>query len=260
MNANIAYAALLGRLLQQQPSVSPRGMKIREFLAFQSIIDASNPVITVVGRKISEKFRYAEAAWILSGDNRLSSIGPFAKKIKEFSDDGERFFGAYGPKVVDQLSYVAQKLSQDIDTRQAVMNIWRENPGLTKDVPCTLSLQFLARNGQLNCVATMRSSDAWLGWPYDIFNFSMVTWAVCLHVRKLTATMVKGEVKLNPGVLILTAGSQHLYERDVDNAKGVLENARIEEPKFPITPFSEIESVDDLIHELWAGAHLAAES
>lgn len=253
MNTNIAYAMLLGNLIHQPQVVSPRGMPIRELLAFQSIVDMSAPRVTMAERKILEKFQFGEAAWILSGDNRVSTIGPYAKKISGFSDDGQRFFGAYGPKIIDQMSYVAQKIAQDVDTRQAVINIWRENPGLTKDVPCTLSLQFLVRRGALNCVATMRSSDAWLGWPYDVFNFSMVSWAVCMHVHA-----IKPELTLVPGVLFLTAGSQHLYERDVEAAKGVLENGRLQDPKVATPRFSCRTQVDDFVASLWECAVQAA--
>lgn len=251
---NLAYINLLRHLLLQNPTVSPRGMQIRELLAFQSIVDMANPMVTLAKRKVSEKFRYGEASWILSGDNRVSSIGPYNGIIAGFSDDGERFFGAYGPKVVDQISYVCQKIVQDQDTRQAVINIWRENPGLTKDVPCTLSLQFLVRGGLVNCVATMRSSDAWLGWVYDVFNFSMVSWLVCLHVRSMT----KGAVRLLPGTLILTAGSQHLYERNVEDAKGVLEDGTLVNLKVPLPPFAEFENPDAFIHTLRTLADAAA--
>ena len=57
-----------------------------------------------------------------------------------------------------------------------IINIWRENPRSSKDIPCTLSLQFFLREASdqlwLHTIATMRSNDAWLGVPYDTFNFN----------------------------------------------------------------------------------------
>lgn len=246
-STNKEFTSLLGRLLNACET-SPRGIKTRELLAHQTTIRMADPRVTLAARNIGEAFRYAEAAWILSGDNRVSTIGPYAKMIKTFSDDGIRYFGSYGPKVVDQLSYVAQKIVQDSDTRQAVMNIWRENPGPTRDVPCTLSLQFLVRNGELHCVATMRSSDAWLGWPYDVFNFSMIAWAVCIYVRQISGQ------EYRPGFLFLTAGSQHLYESNFSAAKGVINDGTENDAGFPLANPHSYGSVDALVQHLWETA------
>jgi thymidylate synthase len=233
-------------------------------MAHQSVIDMTNPCVCLTGRKLSEAFRFAEAAWILSGDNRVSTIAPFSEKIAQFSDDGHRYFGSYGPKVVDQLSYCAQKLQLDSESRQAVINIWRENPGQTRDVPCTLSLQFLIRQGRLNIVATMRSSDAWLGWPYDVFNFSMIGWAMCLYLRDLRGPGRSEEGLPSPGVLFLTAGSQHLYQTNLTQAEEVLEHGKVFRPRISLPPFEEWVTsskgqnlVDDFVRDLWILANSA---
>lgn len=278
MNASNEYKRLLSCLLQTGASASPRGMDTKELLAYQSIVDTNEPRVCLVGRKLSEAFRFAEAAWILSGDNRVSTIKPYSEKIGDFSDDGHRYFGSYGPKVVDQLSYVAQKLAADFDTRQAVINIWRENPGQTRDVPCTLSLQFLLRQGVINCVATMRSSDAWLGWPYDVFNFSMITWAVCLYLRDLggrskSTLFVDPDRAPTPGALFLTCGSQHLYQQNWDKATEVLDHGQTYNPRIALPPFSEWTSlkgapieldgrsrVDEFVRGLWILAERAREA
>lgn len=158
-------------------------------------------------------FLAAEAAWILSGSNRVAEIKPFAKSIATFSDDGRFFDGAYGPKFVEQVGWVARKIDSDPATRQAVATIWRERPGSSKDVPCTVALQWLVRDGLLRCVATMRSSDAITGWPFDVHNFSMMSAYLALMLRER-----EGFRDLRLGDLTLIAGSQHLYERDRDLA------------------------------------------
>lgn len=251
METNIEWRNLLAGILLGWES-APRGMLIKEKLANQTTIDMHWPCVTVPERKISRKFQFAEAAWILSGDNRVSSIAPYNKNISPYADDGQRYFGAYGPKIVDQLPYVVAKLMQDSDSRQAVINIWRENPPVTKDVPCTISMQFLIRNGQLHCVTTMRSSDAWLGWPYDVFNFSMVARAVIIYMRSLGYSK-----PLELGTLILTAGLQHLYQQHWEKAREI---AKESEPLneeagcrviFPIKAF---ESVDHFVETLWRAA------
>lgn len=158
----------------------------------------------------------AESYWILTGDNRVSTISYYSKQIKEFSDDGLHFAGAYGPKVVAQFPFILDAFREDPQTRQAVINIWRESPRSSRDIPCTLSLQFVYRSNRLHCIATMRSSDIWLGWVYDVFNFSMIS-AYVLECLKKINPMLFGSAKL--GNLYLTAGSQHLYEDDFEKAK-----------------------------------------
>ena len=70
----------------------------------------------------------AEALWILSGDNKVETIAPYNKNIKQFSDDGIIFQGAYGPRIISQLDYVIESLRKDRESRQAVLTIWNPNP------------------------------------------------------------------------------------------------------------------------------------
>jgi thymidylate synthase len=196
---------------------SPRGKQIRELLCHRSIVDMNYPCVTVNAREMGFRFLMAEAAWILSGDNRVSTISPYAKAISKFSDNGYVFQGAYGPRVTEQLRYVTETLMGDMFSRQAVINIWRENPRDSRDIPCTLSLQFLIREDKLNrlrlhVIATMRSSDLWLGWVYDVFNFSMIAAWVALRLREMS----EGAKVLELGNLYLTAGSQHIYSTNDD--------------------------------------------
>ncbi len=197
---NLQYVTTKGSL------VNPRGKETREVLGNRSVVDMRFPCVTIRQRKMGFRFLAAEAHWILSGDNRLETIAPYAKHIKNFSDDGYRFQGAYGPRVSEQLRFVCDTLAEDPSSRQAVINIWRENPRQSKDIPCTLSLQFLIRDGEINCVATMRSSDLWLGWVYDVFNFTMIASWVALRLREMSPTLTP-----QLGLLYLTAGSQHVY-------------------------------------------------
>lgn len=162
--------------------------------------------LDLVDRNVNVNFMFAEAAWIISGSNRLSGVTPSMKAYANFSDDGVFLRGAYGPKVVDQLGYVVDSIEKDNDTRQAVMNIWRERPGPSKDIPCTTTMQFLLREGKLNMVTTMRSQDIILGFTYDVFTFSMVAKAVQLLLKE------RG-VDVELGTLFLNAGSMHIYER-----------------------------------------------
>lgn len=88
MSANIKWRALLSHLLQGGDEVSPRGKTTKERLCHTTRWDMSSPVITCPIRKLGYRFMVGEAAWILSGDNRVSSIAPHARQISQFSDDG----------------------------------------------------------------------------------------------------------------------------------------------------------------------------
>jgi thymidylate synthase len=152
-----------------------RGLQTMEILSHQTEVDMSYPIVTLKARKLGYKFMCAEAWWILTGQNTVETIKPYSKEIERFSDDGVYYNGAYGPRIVDQLTYAVDCLAKDPSSRQAIIEIWRPNPRDSKDVPCTIAVQFLIRDNHLYCIDTMRSSDLWLGWPYDIFNFTMLS-------------------------------------------------------------------------------------
>lgn len=211
--APYGWKFLLTELLAASSTVSPRGHKTLELLNHTTSVQLSRPIVTQVERNLSYRLMAAEALWILSGDNRVYSLSRYAKKYEEFSDEGIFLRGAYGPKVVDQLPYIFEAFKNDLQTRQAVLTTWRERPAPSRDIPCTISMQFLIRRWELHMIVSMRSSDAWLGWPYDVFSFSMIAFYVALMLKKLGITNVI------LGSLWINAGSQHLYERDLDGAR-----------------------------------------
>lgn len=184
--------------------VKPRGMRVKEKQPGSYSVPMP-AYISLVSRKVNRSFMFAEAWWILSGSNRVSDITPYMTYYKKFSDDGVFLRGAYGPKITDQLGYVVDTLNYDKDTRQAVLNIWRERPGESKDIPCTISMQFFIRNNKLNLVTTMRSNDIVLGFTYDVFTFSMVAKAVQLLLAERNTLVELGTLTVN-------AGSLHIYE------------------------------------------------
>lgn len=211
--ATEAWLALIAEVSLEGRVSHPRGMKIREIVNNSVQVDMCFPVVLTKHRKLSYEFMAAEAWWILSGRRDVESISRHCKAIKNFSDDGETFFGAYGPKITKQIEYVVETLKRDRDSRQAVLTIWRENPPITKDVPCTVSVQWLIRDGLLHCIDTMRSNDVWLGFPYDVFNFSMLSWSILERLRD------EG-IDVQLGTLFLNAGSHHMYEKNLETLAG----------------------------------------
>ena len=209
---NLKYKKKLWEVYREPDFIcKPRGLKITEKLNNSWIIDMDDPIITIPERKLSYSFMFGEAAWMLEGRNDVESVSKYVDGVKRFSDDGVTFFGAYGPKIITQTSYIVDTLTKDKDSRQAVLNIWRENPRSSKDIPCTLSLQFFLREASddlwLHTVATMRSNDAWLGTPYDTFNFSAISFYIVCHLNK-------AGIKCKLGSLNIQAGSRHIYEND----------------------------------------------
>jgi thymidylate synthase len=195
--------------------VAPRGRNTLEIMQRTIAVNMCKPVLTVPLRNMNYKFMAAEAYWILTGDDRVETIAPYNSRISEFSDDGVKFFGAYGPKIISQLQYVVDKLIADPDSRQAGLTIWRENPPATKDYPCTVAIFCNIRDGKLNLNVFMRSSDLWLGVPYDVFNFSMLAHFICCKLNEQRTP----ENYISPGTLFLTAASSHLYEHNCSDAR-----------------------------------------
>lgn len=232
MNANTAWLSTLQAVVGLGEPVAPRGQMTKEILHQTTTLDMLRPVVTSKARKMNYQFMAGEAHWILSGDNSVEGIAPYNKHIGQFSDDGKIFAGAYGPRIIAQLDYVVGKLLQDTETRQAVMTIWTPNPGPSKDIPCTVAFAFQIRHRRLQVSAFMRSSDVWLGLPYDVFNFSMLAYMVCsLYNFRLHN---QADLHIIPGVLNLTAASSHLYQQHWDMAMECMTEGPGDDQKEPI--------------------------
>ena len=241
-SATVAWLHILQHLVaQRHNAVAPRGQRTVELLHNSVAYPIARPVVVAPTRKLSYKFMAAEAMWILAGDDRVETIAPYNPNIAQFSDDGVTFAGAYGPRIEEQISYVVRKLLDDRDTRQAVLTIWRPNPAASRDIPCTVSMTFNIRAGRLNAHVFMRSSDAWLGVPYDFFNFAMVAARVAwLYNFNLMNEEPRNPDVIEPGLVYWTAASSHLYERDLEDARHVLKT----------TPSVGADDVDPLPAEL----------
>ena len=264
----IVWRELLHELLSRGAEVAPasaggdwRGRTTKELIGYQTRVDMTRPVVAAPLRKLGYRFLAAEAAWVLSGDNQLATIEPYAKNLRKLSDDGRTLSGAYGPPFITQVPYVVQTLAADSASRQAVIVIFHPRPGRSNDVACTLTLQWLIRAGKLNCVATMRSSDAWMGWVYDVFTFSMMSAYVALAMRDYDRCMSPNEpirhakpADLQLGTLYLTAGSQHLYKIDEELAQECVND---DEVLFDVEPIDlyQFESPNALISQLWCVAN-----
>lgn len=211
-SANTAWFCTLSSILDYGLEVSPRSQLTKELLNNCFAFKMNSPVSYHFTRKLSYKFMAAEALWITSGSNSADDIVPYNKHIAKFSDNGEIFNGAYGPPFNEQLPYVVRSLQEESTTRQAVMTIWNRRPEPSRDIPCTVAMAWNIRDGELNCHVFMRSSDAWLGLPYDMFNFTMMTARV--------ASKLGFEVE--PGLMYMNLVSSHLYEQHWEKSEEIV--------------------------------------
>lgn len=129
-------------------------------------------------RKISERYSEAELNWYWSGDNSCETIGKYGKMWLSLTDDGKTNNSAYGYILekkygFDQIQQIIELLKNDCNSRRAVLNI--SDPAInritTKDMQCTIALQFLIRKNKLEMTVYMRSNDVYFGLPYDYIYF-----------------------------------------------------------------------------------------
>lgn len=201
--ANDLFVEVLDYVCSSGDHVAPRGFETREIRGASLLLtDPACNLVTV--KSLNVRFAVAEFLWILTGQNRLDLIDKFNGEIARYSDDGRHLSGAYGPPVADQLPWVIKQLEDQEDTRQALLTIWRPRPGPSADVPCTISMQFMLRDGALEMVVFMRSNDLWLGFPYDLFVFTMIQ------------RYVAHAVGVPAGPYHHHVGSLHVYERNLD--------------------------------------------
>lgn len=160
--------------------------------------------------------------WMISGRSDFNFINYYNINAPQFSYDLRQIEGAYGPRLFGagayrQIPRIIENLQQKATSRRTVAVVFdAAHDNRTRDravgpdgkkregeIPCTLSLQFLLRDGKMNCITTMRSQDAYGLLPQDVFHFTMF--------QELVAASVKAEV----GEYLHQAGSFHYYPERV---------------------------------------------
>ena len=188
--------------------------------AITIIEDPTRCILKSPIRKLPMRYMVGELLWYLSGNSSLDAIRLYTAAWNRMSDDGKYVNSNYGNRIqlatceysgeiFDQMEMVRQMLIKDPASRQAVIHIKQARNLLkhpTKDVNCTVCLQFFIREEKLYMTTYMRSNDLWMGFPNDIFQF--------------TAMQIYLAMRLGVGLGTYThiAGSLHLYERDYKTA------------------------------------------
>jgi len=242
-NLNHLWWDALKQIMMQGSELDSRAGNTKEILGFQTVL--TNPLKNILlgfpERKFSLSYACAEMLYYLSGTNKIEMIEAYAPSYKNFAEKGLAY-GSYGarwrynpgfvqenqiffhPNGDNQLDALIHLLKEKPNTRQAIITMWDSGDllhaiiGDHKDLPCTIALHFLIRENKLYLIATMRSNDAWLGLPYDIFCFTTLQ------------RIIAEELNLELGTYIHQAGSEHLYEKNFEKVNKILENYWSEYP------------------------------
>jgi thymidylate synthase len=223
---------------------SPRSQKVRELIAPTiTLTDPRARLLASPARKADYGFAVGEFLWYWTGKRDLESMLYYNKRMGQFSDDGVSLNSAYGHRMktkshtfvrpypdfpmlgsTTQWQAIKKTLLEDPDSRRALLIIGRaEDYSIgayvpSKDLPCTLSLQFFIRENKLRLHTMMRSNDIVWGLSYDLFSFTLLQECMMLELR------AAGMKDLELGTYTHTAGSMHIYERHFSMASAVVSN------------------------------------
>lgn len=251
-SGSVAYLELLNFIFSRGEPAAPRGQPTHELLDVQVIItDPEDVHVLKTSRRHSTSITATEAVHLIAGISSLQQLDDASGgRFHQFADGG-RLRGAYGPRAYCQLERVVQSLSEDSDSRQAIVSIWNgtEMAASSRDVPCTLSLQFFIRDGKLRMRTSMRSNDVFLGLPID--------WEVFAALQKTVAAVLG----IPPGTYTHAIGSLHLYDHDRERAHAILEAGIIEPRRAPILREGALPDVTAMSPlQRWHGSRQAAEA
>ena len=202
--------------------------------------DPRDRLINVVGRHTNPIFAMANALWITGGRNDLDFIEYYNARGKNFSNDGETLYGAYGSRLasgctINQIdSGIIDRLKKDPFTRRAFATIVqpRDTTSHSRDIPCLLSVQFHRTKDGLDMISTMRSQSAAMVMPYDIFALTFF--------HEVIATLLGAPL----GIYHHNSGSFHYYMEEEPVVDEIMKGQRFGKSvpleTIPILPTEDI--------------------
>lgn len=192
------------------------------------------PLLTT--KKLHIKSIVYELLWFLRGDTNVKYLQEHGVNIwNEWArEDGElgpvygaqwRSWRTADGRVIDQISQVIDQIKSDPDSRRLIVSAWNvgEIPKMALP-PCHLLFQFYVAQGRLSCQLYQRSADIFLGLPFNIASYSLLT-------------MMAAQVcDLEPGEFVLTLGDAHLYSNHNEQARLQLTREPLKLPLMRINP------------------------
>jgi thymidylate synthase len=208
-------------------------------------LQAGFPLLTT--KKLHVKSIIHELLWFLNGDTNIKYLQDNGVRIwNEWADDNGNLGPVYGHQwrswtsadgeTVDQISEMIHTIKHNPDSRRMIVNAW--NVGEISKMalpPCHCLFQFYVADGKLSCQLYQRSADVFLGVPFNIASYALLT------------MMVAQVCDLEPGEFVHTFGDTHIYTNHVEQVKLQLTRDPKPLPQMKINP--DVKSIFDFKYE-----------
>lgn len=214
------YLDLMKKILEEGVDRGDRtGTGTRSIFGTQMRFDLSQGFPLLTTKKVHLKSIIYELLWFLKGDTNIKYLHDHKVSIwDEWADENGDLGPVYGKqwrrwecadgRVIDQISNAIHDIKTNPNSRRIIVNAWNvgevENMALP---PCHLLFQFYVANCKLSCLLYQRSCDFFLGVPFNIASYSLLT------------MMMAKECDLEPGDFVWTGGDTHLYHNHFEQAR-----------------------------------------
>jgi thymidylate synthase len=203
------------------------------------------PLVTT--KKLHLRSIVHELLWFLAGDTNVRYLNEHGVTIwDEWADEKGGLGPIYGRQwrswptpdggAIDQIAWVEQEIARNPDSRRLIVTAW--NPaeiGAMALPPCHCLFQFYVAEGRLSCQLYQRSADIFLGVPFNIASYALLT------------MMMAQVTDLKPGELIHTLGDAHLYLNHVEQAREQLRRTPRPLPRMRLNP--DVRRIFDFAYE-----------
>lgn len=209
--------------------------------------DLSDGFPLVTTKKLHTRSIIYELLWFLRGDTNIQYLHNHRVTIwDEWADENGDLGPVYGKqwrsfegadgKTVDQISWVVDEIKRNPDSRRLIVSAW--NPTQVSEMalpPCHTLFQFYVAEGKLSCMLTQRSGDCFLGIPFNIASYALLTHMMA-HVTGL-----------EPGEFIHTIGDAHIYLNHLEQVQLQLTREPYSLPTLVLNP--DVKSIFDFTYE-----------
>jgi thymidylate synthase len=231
------YLELLDHVLKNGTKKSDRtGTGTISVFGYQMRFNLKEGFPLMTTKKLHLKSILHELLWFISGDTNIRYLTDNGVKIwNEWADKDGNLGPVYGyqwrswptadNRKIDQLSNVINSIKTTPDSRRHIINAW--NVGEIEKMalpPCHILFQFYVADGKLSCQLYQRSCDIFIGVPFNIASYALLT------------LMVAQATSLKPGEFIHTLGDAHIYLNHIEQVKLQLTRVPYKLPKMTINP------------------------
>lgn len=242
------YLDLLSHILENGNEKTDRtGTGTKSVFGYQMRFDLQKGFPLLTTKKLHTRSIFHELLWFLKGDTNIKYLHDNKVTIwDEWADENGDLGPVYGKqwrawqgadgKITDQISQVVNQIKNSPDSRRMLVSAW--NVGEVEQMalpPCHIVFQFYVANDKLSCQLYQRSADVFLGVPFNIASYALLT------------EMLAQVCGLEAGEFIHTLGDAHLYLNHLDQAKLQLSRTPYELPKLKLNP--EIKDIFDFKYE-----------